>query len=132
VGLPRKQMFIWGDENEYLFRILSHGFRIFIMLDFCFYHPGIKELGFTFLGKRLSYIDMPTFWKYYYLTRNSLYINRVYRKQLGIKWAFLKDLILKVVIGLKVKTLRKYIFLGLFDQILGLPYKTLNQLKKCC
>jgi len=130
IGFPRKEMFIWGDENEYLFRILANGFNVWIMLDNVFYHPRFPQTTITFLGKKISYIDNPATWKYYYQTRNLLYINKKYRSQLKVRWPILKCLLSRLILATRVKRIRKVILLGLFDQILGLSYKTLNQLKK--
>lgn len=129
-GFPNNKMYIWGDENEYLFRILSNGFNINIMLDNVFYHPRFSLTTFTFLGKQISYIDNPATWKFYFKTRNYLYITKKYKDQLGVRWPYLKCVLHDFILAVHVKKIRNFILLGLFDHFLRLPYKSLDQLKK--
>jgi rhamnopyranosyl-N-acetylglucosaminyl-diphospho-decaprenol beta-1,3/1,4-galactofuranosyltransferase len=65
VGLPRAELFIWGDEVEYFHRI-RRGARIATVVQSIVRHPGFYE-------------DQPVAaWKKYYLRRNQIIIQREY------------------------------------------------------
>jgi rhamnopyranosyl-N-acetylglucosaminyl-diphospho-decaprenol beta-1,3/1,4-galactofuranosyltransferase len=66
VGLPNEQLFIRGDEREYLFRISSRG-KVATVLDSVVLHP----------SESAAEKDM-ALWKRYYSTRNSIVIERQY------------------------------------------------------
>lgn len=42
IGLVKKEMFIWGDESEYLNRAKKNGFRIATIVKAEHYHPAIR------------------------------------------------------------------------------------------
>lgn len=78
VGLPKKEMFIWGDDFEFQYRCISFGIKPVTNLDAIFYHPDDKaqvyriffntipvnytesKLRFTCLIRNSSY----NYWKY--------------------------------------------------------------------
>ena len=80
VGFIKKEMFIWGDEQEYIKRIIENGYSPTTVTTAIHYHPKEK-------GKRLYVLPLKTgkyilekpkqLSKIYY--RNLGYINRVYR-----------------------------------------------------
>ncbi|HIQ51524.1 MAG TPA: glycosyltransferase [Nautiliaceae bacterium] len=39
IGLPKKEMFIWGDEKEYLLRALKNNFNVLTISKAIHYHP---------------------------------------------------------------------------------------------
>ncbi|MFX5031312.1 hypothetical protein ABTC49_19370, partial [Acinetobacter baumannii] len=43
IGLPRKELFIWGDEAEYFLRALSRGVKIGTILGAEFWHPEDRQ-----------------------------------------------------------------------------------------
>ncbi len=43
LGLPKKEMFIWGDEAEYMLRARKNGIRVATVVDAFFYHPPSKS-----------------------------------------------------------------------------------------
>lgn len=54
IGFIKKEMFIWGDENEYTNRVRKAGFRIATFTKAIHYHPSIKasvEPVFPFLRR---------------------------------------------------------------------------------
>lgn len=63
-GNVDKRLFIWGDEVDFMFRLMKHG-EVFTVLDAVFTHP---EQANT----------KPPLWKIYYGFRNILYINNKY------------------------------------------------------
>jgi GT2 family glycosyltransferase len=64
IGVPRGELFIWGDEVEYLYRARAAGFRTYIVVDSLVRHPSASE-------------EIPR-WKEAYLTRNKVWIHRQY------------------------------------------------------
>jgi len=51
VGLPKKEMFIWGDEYEHQYRCHKKGFATVTKLDALFFHPrDIGERHYIFFG----------------------------------------------------------------------------------
>jgi rhamnopyranosyl-N-acetylglucosaminyl-diphospho-decaprenol beta-1,3/1,4-galactofuranosyltransferase len=63
VGLPCKDLFIWGDELEYKRRAESHGFRTVSVTDSIFHHPAPPRGSVTS-------VPLKSFRKYYYKVRN--------------------------------------------------------------
>jgi rhamnopyranosyl-N-acetylglucosaminyl-diphospho-decaprenol beta-1,3/1,4-galactofuranosyltransferase len=51
IGLPKKEMFIWGDEAEYVLRAKSKGTQIDTAVDSIFFHPASKSDYDLFLNK---------------------------------------------------------------------------------
>lgn len=76
VGYPKKEMFIWGDEMNYLFRCIKKGFIPVTCIDAIHYHPDNRQLrAKTFLNKEIVIVDVD--WKLFYLIRNYVY-NAIY------------------------------------------------------
>jgi rhamnopyranosyl-N-acetylglucosaminyl-diphospho-decaprenol beta-1,3/1,4-galactofuranosyltransferase len=71
IGIPDKNLFIWGDEVEYMTRAQKHGFPIVTVPSSVFYHPA----SFDRDG-----IPWPAAWKQYYAVRNQ---RRVLQNQFG-------------------------------------------------
>jgi rhamnopyranosyl-N-acetylglucosaminyl-diphospho-decaprenol beta-1,3/1,4-galactofuranosyltransferase len=67
IGFVLADLFIWGDENEYLMRCKEAGFRVGICVNAFHRHPFVRP-------KHSS----P--WKFYYLYRNTMYIHWRYRR----------------------------------------------------
>ena len=66
-------LFIWGDENEYLLRCRSAGFRVGTCTGALHFHHYVKPR----LSSRL---------KFYHLYRNSMYIERLYFRLMHPAW----------------------------------------------
>jgi rhamnopyranosyl-N-acetylglucosaminyl-diphospho-decaprenol beta-1,3/1,4-galactofuranosyltransferase len=62
IGFVLADLFIWGDENEYLMRCKASSFRVGICVDALHYHPYVPP-------RRSSR------WKFYYWYRNTMYIH---------------------------------------------------------
>ncbi|RZK90617.1 MAG: hypothetical protein EOO62_34815, partial [Hymenobacter sp.] len=71
IGIPDKQLFIWGDEVEYMTRAQKMGFPVVTVPSSVFYHPA----SFDRDG-----IPWPAAWKQYYAVRNQ---RRVLQNQYG-------------------------------------------------
>lgn len=81
IGLPIKELFIWGDEREYYRRILAHGFDFVTVVESVTEHPKMNQRK-TIFGYRQ--VNVPL-WKRYYEYRNSILIE----KALGNDWRVL-------------------------------------------
>ncbi len=62
IGFVLADLFIWGDENEYLMRCKAACFRVGVFVHAVHYHPYVRP--------RHS-----SRWKFYYLYRNTMYIH---------------------------------------------------------
>jgi rhamnopyranosyl-N-acetylglucosaminyl-diphospho-decaprenol beta-1,3/1,4-galactofuranosyltransferase len=51
IGFPKKEMFIWGDEVEYIYRARSKGIEISTIVTASFFHPESKSRYELFLGR---------------------------------------------------------------------------------
>lgn len=51
IGLPKKEMFIWGDEAEYILRAKSKNINIATVVSSIFFHPESKSKYDLFLKK---------------------------------------------------------------------------------
>jgi rhamnopyranosyl-N-acetylglucosaminyl-diphospho-decaprenol beta-1,3/1,4-galactofuranosyltransferase len=67
VGLPKREFYMGGEETEYHYRIRSHGFGTYLVLDSICRHPKAHESA------------MAT-WRQRSLVRNTVYIHRRYRR----------------------------------------------------
>lgn len=65
IGNIKKELFIWGDEQDYFYRLKQVG-EIQTVLSSYHYHPDDNK-------------QKPALWKMYYGFRNELYLNRKYR-----------------------------------------------------
>lgn len=45
IGLPMKELFVYGDDLEYTFRAQKFGFKVEIVLDAILIHPSLKSLS---------------------------------------------------------------------------------------
>jgi len=86
IGLPKKEMFIWGDETEYMLRAKKKGFKIITVLDARHYHPKQKKEIYPSIIKKLGnvfYVKDKK--KLYIYIRNYVYLESRYRKISCIK-----------------------------------------------
>jgi rhamnopyranosyl-N-acetylglucosaminyl-diphospho-decaprenol beta-1,3/1,4-galactofuranosyltransferase len=68
VGLPKKELFIWGDETEYYYRIINkHKIPFYTKTNSIHYHP-VSAYSFK---NDWNYNNN---WKMYYYVRNRFYI----------------------------------------------------------
>ncbi|UAY52222.1 glycosyltransferase family 2 protein [Ferruginibacter albus] len=70
VGAPKQQLFLWGDETEYFYRITKqNGIPVKTITDSIHYHPAA---AFTYKQDW----DYKNTWKMYYYIRNRFYIHQ--------------------------------------------------------
>lgn len=115
VGLPVREMFIWGDDTEYTWRI-SKRYQCFISLNSQIYHKRVSGNALNIVTEENS--DRLNWYLFYY--RNNLYNRRKHGNfKDGVVYIFnsFKDsfLIIKASKNMKIKrlyTLWKGIFQG--------------------
>lgn len=99
VGYPKKEMFIWGDEVEYLKRAEQYGTRPTVNLNALFYHPeNRQEWKPLFRGLLGQDLRAPVF-KQYCFYRNHAYIALKYKGRLAIIALAMKLIIKKGICG---------------------------------
>lgn len=79
IGLIKKEMFIWGDEKEYMARAKHHGIGLFTVTSALHYHPkekGVKDNLFPFVPLIKVLVKPQRLSHYYY--RNEGYIYWTY------------------------------------------------------
>jgi rhamnopyranosyl-N-acetylglucosaminyl-diphospho-decaprenol beta-1,3/1,4-galactofuranosyltransferase len=79
IGLIKKEMFIWGDEKEYMARAIHNGIGLYTVTSAIHYHPkekGIKGNIIPFVSKYQLLIKPRKMSHYYY--RNEGYIYGTY------------------------------------------------------
>lgn len=115
IGLIKKDMFIWGDEQEYLLRINKYNVNYATNTSANFYHPEGKTTFTTFLS-RFKIANKPEKLEMNYY-RNIGYIDRVYKNKLAIKFLFIYILFF-ISKGQLAKSVRfiRYYFDGWFNR----------------
>jgi len=84
IGLPMKEMFIWGDEIEYIIRARESGINSFSVVRAKFYHPAMKVVRKEVLWGAMGSDIVTDTLRLYCLHRNRAYI---YKKYKGNIWA---------------------------------------------
>lgn len=83
IGYPKKDMFIWGDEQEYYRRALKCGVTPVTILSAVHYHPKDRiKYSETILGKKILFPDGKL--RQYCVFRNHTYINKKYYGVMGL------------------------------------------------
>ena len=73
VGLPKKEMFIWGDDFEHQYRCHKRGFKTVTALDAVFYHPEDKADHHKIFFGRIPVNYTQSKLRFTCLIRNSTY-----------------------------------------------------------
>ena len=82
VGLPYSELFIRGDEFEYSLRVQSAGFHKFLCYNSVHYHP-VGDSNVIKIFGRIIPLEVKNAFKLYYHVRNSIFINKKYKLNLG-------------------------------------------------
>jgi GT2 family glycosyltransferase len=79
IGFPKKEMFIWGDETEYMLRTQKNGFKVITVLNSIHYHPKQKKEAYkSVIGLgTIFYTKDPTM--LYIYIRNYAYLESRYK-----------------------------------------------------
>ena len=78
IGTPREELFIWGDDVEYLWRARRAGARTATVVAAHFRHPATDDLGTPMAFGRTTYNHSPSDLKHYCMARNNLVNLREY------------------------------------------------------
>jgi rhamnopyranosyl-N-acetylglucosaminyl-diphospho-decaprenol beta-1,3/1,4-galactofuranosyltransferase len=78
IGYPIKEMFIWGDEVEYMSRALKYGLGVATAVDAIHYHPKGRVESVQILGGRYRLNYQKSDLKNYCDIRNRAYIQLRY------------------------------------------------------
>lgn len=73
VGFPKKDMFIWGDENNYHIRAQNSGIFPVTIIKAIHIHPMDRQIKIKFLCQKVSVIYSEAAWKQYCFIRNRTY-----------------------------------------------------------
>jgi len=77
VGYPMHELFIRGDEEEYVLRIQKAGYRTYTVIDSIFFHPDAHVNKINFLFWHIEYEKMTDF-KKYFVVRNKIWLSQQY------------------------------------------------------
>lgn len=119
IGLPDASYFIAADDVEYCMRAQHAGHKIFICGQSQIEHPKSDRYEDNILGKRITYLNLVP-WKRYYDTRNRLLIAKKYYG-LKLYTQTIPSLIFRLIIALRSGKDRskqlKAFFAGFYDAV---------------
>lgn len=119
IGLPDDSYFIAADDTEYCMRAQRAGHKVFICGRSQIEHPKSERYESHILGKKINYLNLVP-WKRYYDTRNRLLIAKKYY---GFKLytQTIPSLIFRLIIALRSEKNRlkqlKAFFAGFYDGV---------------
>ncbi len=73
VGYPKKEMFIWGDDFEHLYRCQKEGFKAVTTLNAIFFHPRNNSAQYRIFFGTIPLVYTESKLKFTCLIRNSTY-----------------------------------------------------------
>lgn len=90
IGFIKKEMFIWGDEEEYMARAKEKGYALRTITSSIHYHPKEKGLkGYIFPFSKKYYILIKPEKMSHYFYRNKGFIYSHYKEKRHLFWPFL-------------------------------------------
>ena len=89
IGFPMKEFFIWGDETEYMLRVIKNNYQVITVISAIHFHPEQKKIIYKnkFGFGSVFYHSDPN--RFYIFIRNYSFIDWNYQKTEWIK-SFLK------------------------------------------
>lgn len=81
VGGFNDELFIDMVDTDFGFKLIQHGYSIVRLKDVVMNHNIGNSTDISFLGKHLFYITNHNYIRRYYITRNLLYIRKIYKDQ---------------------------------------------------
>lgn len=107
IGFPKKEMFIWGDEENYNMRAIDAGFNPVTIVTAIHRHPRNRVMNDTSL---LGPIDIaPQMWRCYCRYRNAIYNNKNKMTIFGKAYVFINHIWYYLIKKHSVKWTRMYI-----------------------
>lgn len=92
-GLPKKEFFIWGDDIEYMNRVIRKNGKVATICNAKFYHPMETSVGTPMMFSLLSFNDTNSNLKLYCMCRNNIRIKIEYHGYSHALLFFLKCLL---------------------------------------
>lgn len=102
VGYPKKEMFIWGDEQNYMLRTIKLGIDLVIISNAIHFHPKNRQQKERVIFNR-EIIVTDVNWKLYCLIRNTVYNRCLYKKGMLRKIKCMADILLYYIIYYVIK-----------------------------
>ncbi|EKF9836021.1 glycosyltransferase family 2 protein, partial [Vibrio cholerae] len=112
IGLPKKDMFIWGDEEEYILRAKRLGVNVYTVVNALHYHPKEKSIKNKVLGGLLGVVNIKP------LNMQNIYLRNQFYNAIEYKLYF------KLFV-----TFTKYIVFSIQDANFNLLKITIQSLK---
>lgn len=82
IGLPKKELFIWGDEQNYMQRAIKAGFELCTVAASVHKHPlNRQDERESCFNKKVFFTESK--WKLYCLVRNKVYNIKIWKEGLG-------------------------------------------------
>lgn len=97
IGNIKREMFIWGDETEYVFRAVAAGAKVCTLVDALFFHPTGRTKKIRLFGTKFCIEEPPAGLRRYCRFRNYAYIYKTYKFQKLI-YEFIKYTVLYLLI----------------------------------
>lgn len=119
IGFVKKEMFIWGDEREYMLRAMHYGIQPVTITNAIHYHPkekGIRVNVIPFCSRFQLVVKPENLSKYYY--RNQGYITKYFPHRFSVILYRILCYSIYYVRTFQFTELRKfykYFFKGIFD-----------------
>lgn len=110
IGFIKKEMFIWGDEKEYMARALHYGIRSYTYTSAIHYHPkekGIRGNVIPFISRFQILLKPHNMSHIFY--RNEGYIYNVYPERRDKMFIFCAAYIIRFITHLEIVELIKFI-----------------------
>lgn len=125
IGLPNKDFFIKGDERDYYDRSLKAGAYVATVFASNYFHPILKRMECSFLGRTISSsTEAP--WKEYYRARNYTFM---YKKN-GKTWKYIRRNLRQIIWAMKYNPKKKQtvwmIIRGWHDGVKGILGPTIH------
>jgi len=116
IGYPKKELFIWGDEEEYLFRAIKSGLNVCTVTKAIYYHPKgrLEQASLLWNKYRVNY--QTNILKNYCYIRNNVFIQKSYNKKSLLKSFLLYSIYF--LVNFKLKEYKFYlsaVYDGLFN-----------------
>ena len=110
IGLIKREMFIWGDEEEYMARAKHAGYGTYTVTNAIHYHP--KEKGqkgniIPFVSKYTLLVKPPKMSHYFY--RNKGYIYSTYSEKRPDRIKYIVANVVYFITHLKIEELVKFV-----------------------
>lgn len=113
VGLPRKELFVRGDEVDFLLRMRKSKLRFGTLTAAKLLHPSGLTEEFPLLGRRMVVVYTPNWGKNYYQYRNRVFLIREHKtgisKWLALSLEFIRHTLFFLLLRRSFKEWRRWL-----------------------